>query len=202
MRKRFRLFASVSTSFRWACVVRAAAGAAFSITLVAGSSAWAQDAFTLTSPSFYDGGTVSEAHVFNGGDCKGGNQSPQVAWAHPPAGTKSFAVTLFDIDAPGPGWWHWVVVNIPATVHDLPANASASGYLKTIGAVEARNDFDTDGYGGPCPPPGKPHRYVLTVYALDTASLPLSPGRPVQMFDHEISRSTLGSAKVTVTYRR
>jgi hypothetical protein len=202
MRKRFRVVASVPASFRWPRIARAAASAALCVSVGAGSSAWAQDAFTLTSKDFRDGATVSEAHVFKGGECKGGNQSPQLSWDHPPAGTKSFAVTLFDRDAPGPGWWHWVVVDIPASVHELPANASASGYLKTLGALEARNDFDTEGYGGPCPPPGKPHRYELKVYALNAAKLPLATGRPVQMFDHEIVRSALGSAKLTVTYGR
>ena len=71
-----------------------------------------------------------------------------------------------------------------------------------LGAVEARNDFDVDGYGGPCPPPGKPHRYVVTVYALSIENLRLTQGRPAAMFDREIGTSTLGSATLTVTYGR
>jgi Raf kinase inhibitor-like YbhB/YbcL family protein len=74
--------------------------------------------------------------------------------------------------------------------------------VKKLGAVEARNDFDIDGYGGPCPPAGKPHRYVITVYALNTADLRLAQGRPALMFDHEISTDTLGSARMVVTYGR
>jgi Raf kinase inhibitor-like YbhB/YbcL family protein len=109
---------------------------------------------------------------------------------------------MFDQDAPGRGWWHWAVEGIPATVGSLPENASSSGFLKKLGAVEARNDFDIDGYGGPCPPPGKPHRYVITVYALNTADLRLAQGRPALMFDHEIGTATLGSARMVVNYGR
>lgn len=162
----------------------------------------AQPAFTLSSTSVKAGSAVPQAQVFNQDDCKGGNRSPQLSWRDPPAGTRGFAITMFDIDAPGRGWWHWAVVGIPANIDHLPENASASGYLSKIGAVEARNDFDIDGYGGPCPPPGKPHRYVITVYALNTADLRFGPGRPALMFDHEINTATIGFARMTVTYGR
>ncbi|MFM0211968.1 YbhB/YbcL family Raf kinase inhibitor-like protein [Paraburkholderia sediminicola] len=167
-----------------------------------GTPALAEGAFTLTSASFHAGGTVDAAQVFDQDDCKGGNRSPQLTWHDAPAGTRSFAVTVFDPDAPGRGWWHWAVAAIPASVDSLPENASASGFLKKIGAVEARNDFDIDGYGGPCPPPGKPHRYVITVYALNSADLRLAQGRPALMFDHEIGTATLGSARMVVNYGR
>ncbi|CAE6852429.1 hypothetical protein R69927_07445 [Paraburkholderia domus] len=162
----------------------------------------AEGTFTLTSASFHAGGTVDAAQVFNQDDCKGGNRSPQLTWHDAPAGTRSFAVTVFDPDAPGRGWWHWAVASIPATVDSLPENASSSGFLKKLGAVEARNDFDIDGYGGPCPPPGKPHRYVITVYALSATDLRLAQGRPALMFDHEIGTATLGSARMVVNYGR
>ena len=162
----------------------------------------AEGVFTLTSASFRAGGTVDAAQVFDQDDCKGGNRSPQLTWHDAPAGTRSFAVTVFDPDAPGRGWWHWAVAAIPATVDSLPENASSSGFLKKLGAVEARNDFDIDGYGGPCPPPGKPHRYVVTVYALSSADLRLAQGRPALMFDHEIGTATLGSARMVVSYGR
>jgi Raf kinase inhibitor-like YbhB/YbcL family protein len=164
--------------------------------------ALAEGAFALSSTSVRDGSTLQAAQVFNQDDCKGGNRSPQLSWRAPPAGTRSFAITVFDEDAPGRGWWHWAVAGIPATVDSVPENASFSGYLKKVGAVEARNDFDIDGYGGPCPPPGKPHRYIITVYALNTADLRLAQGRPALMFDHEISTATLGSARMVVNYGR
>ena len=94
------------------------------------------------------------------------------------------------------------MAGIPATVTQLPANASASGVLRKMGAVEARNDFDTDGYAGPCPPPGKPHRYVITVYALNSSDLRLRQGRPALMFEHEIRTTTLASAQLVFTYGR
>ncbi|MGF6769863.1 Raf kinase inhibitor-like YbhB/YbcL family protein [Paraburkholderia sp. GAS199] len=167
-----------------------------------GPHALAEGAFALSSASFRAGGNVDNAQVFNQDDCKGGNRSPQLSWHDAPAGTRSFAVTIFDQDAPGRGWWHWAVAGIPANVVSLPENASSSGFLKKLGAVEARNDFDTDGYGGPCPPAGKPHRYVVTVYALNTADLRLAQGRPALMFDHEIGTATLGSARMVVSYGR
>ncbi|WP_434107570.1 YbhB/YbcL family Raf kinase inhibitor-like protein [Paraburkholderia caffeinilytica] len=167
-----------------------------------GAHAFAEGPFTLTSASFRAGGTVDAAQVFNQDDCKGGNRSPQLTWHDAPAGTRSFAVTMFDPDAPGRGWWHWAVAAIPATVNSLPENASSSGVLKKLGAVEARNDFDIEGYGGPCPPAGKPHRYVITVYALNTADLRLAQGRPALMFDHEIGTATLDSARMVVNYGR
>ncbi|MFM0034158.1 YbhB/YbcL family Raf kinase inhibitor-like protein [Paraburkholderia strydomiana] len=163
--------------------------------------AFAEATFTLTSASFHNG-KVEAAQVFNQADCKGGNRSPQLTWRDAPPGTRSFAITMFDQDAPGRGWWHWAVAGIPAKVDNLPENASSSGFLTKLGAVEARNDFDTDGYGGPCPPPGKPHRYIVTVYALSTADLRLAQGRPALMFDHEIGTASLGSARMVVTYGR
>ncbi len=172
------------------------------LAVVNGPRAFADGAFGLTSTTFHDGGTVDAAQVFDQDDCKGANRSPQLAWHDAPSGTRSFAVTIFDPDAPGPGWWHWAVAQIPVNVTHLPENASASGFLKKLGAVEARNDFDIEGYGGPCPPPGKPHRYVITIYALNTTDLRLAQGRPALMFDHEISTATLGSARMVVTYGR
>ncbi|MFM0741472.1 YbhB/YbcL family Raf kinase inhibitor-like protein [Paraburkholderia xenovorans] len=167
-----------------------------------GPRAFAEDLFSLNSTSFRVGGAVDSAQVFNQDDCKGDNRSPQLSWRNAPAGTRGFAITIFDEDAPGRGWWHWAVAGIPASVDRLPENASSSGFLKKLGAVEARNDFDTDGYGGPCPPAGKPHRYVVTVYALNSADLRLAQGRPALMFDHEIGTATLGSARMVVTYGR
>lgn len=162
----------------------------------------ADTAFTVTSSNLRTGGAVDNAQVFDRYECKGQNRSPQLSWHNPPDGTRSFAITMFDPDSPGRGWWHWAVAGIPANIDRLPENASASGFLKKLGAVESRNDFDTEGYGGPCPPPGKPHRYVITVYALNTPNLRLAQGRPSLMFDHEISTATLGYARMTVTYGR
>ncbi|EEA02256.1 PEBP family protein [Burkholderia sp. H160] len=179
-----------------------AAGAMLALFAAHSAGARADGAFTLTSANVRGGGTLQIAQVFDQSDCKGGNHSPQLTWRDAPAGTRGFAITMFDEDAPGRGWWHWVVAGIPASVNTLPENASSSGFLQKLGAVEARNDFDTDGYGGPCPPPGKPHRYVITVYALNSADLHLAQGRPALMFDHEIGTAAIGSARLVVNYGR
>jgi Raf kinase inhibitor-like YbhB/YbcL family protein len=165
--------------------------------------AYAEGAFSVSSATFKDGGRVASAQVFDQNGCDGGNRSPQLTWRDAPKGTRSFAITMFDPDAPGRGWWHWAVANLPARVTALPENASASGALAKLGAIEAHNDFNTGGYGGPCPPPGKPHRYVITVYALGIDKLVgLDSGRPAAMFDHEIGAAALGSTQLTVTYGR
>lgn len=126
----------------------------------------------LTSTSFEDGDYLSMDHVMDasyGFGCSGGNQSPQLSWSDAPGGTRSFAVTCYDPDAPtGSGFWHWVVANIPANVTELPLDAGnpASGKLPA-GAVTLRNDAGTNAYAGPCPPQrDHPHRYYFTVFAV------------------------------------
>jgi Raf kinase inhibitor-like YbhB/YbcL family protein len=172
------------------------------IIIANGRRAFAESGFSVTSIDLRSGDTVQEAQIFNQGNCKGGNRSPQLSWHNAPVGTRSFAITMVDSDSPGHGWWNWAVAGIPAEVHQLPTNASASGYLKKTGAIEARNDFGTDGYGGPCPPPGKPHRYVITVYALNTTNLRVVAGRPALIFEHEIALAALESARLVVIHGR
>ena len=126
----------------------------------------------LTSASFNDGDYLSMDHVLAaqyGFGCSGGNRSPQLAWSGFPEGTRSFALTCYDPDAPtGSGFWHWVVANIPVSVTELPVDAGnpASGKLPAS-AVTVRNDVGTREYAGPCPPQGDhPHRYFFTVFAV------------------------------------
>lgn len=162
----------------------------------------AESTFTVSNMDLAPGKTIGRDLLFDQSECKGGNHSPQISWRGAPANTRSFAVTIFDPDAPGRGWWHWAVAGIPAGTDGLPNNASASGALRKMGAVEARNDWDTDGYGGPCPPAGKPHRYVVTVYALGSNDLRLRQGTPALMFEHEIRTAAIASAEFTFTYGR
>jgi len=117
---------------------------------------------TVTSETFTDGGTLPREAAFGG--CGGDNRSPQLAWTGAPAGTKSFAVTCFDPDAPtGSGYWHWLTFNISADTTSLDAGSPSAR-----GSTTGRNDYGESAYGGPCPPPGDgPHGYVFTVYALD-----------------------------------
>src|ERR687887_2422558 len=130
------------------------------------------ESMRLTSTSFQDGDYLAMDHVLSadyGFGCDGGNKSPQLAWSGAPQGTRSFALTCYDPDAPtGSGFWHWVVVNIPATVTELPEDAGnpASGKLPA-GALQVRTDFGKPGYGGACPPQSDhPHRYFFTIFAV------------------------------------
>jgi Raf kinase inhibitor-like YbhB/YbcL family protein len=125
--------------------------------------------FTLRSNEL--GGQATEKQVFNGFGCSGKNMSPQLFWENAPTGTKSFAVTIYDKDAPtGSGWWHWLIFDIPATTKELKSGAgNLSLNLAPSGSVQSVTDFKSQGYGGPCPPEGsKAHQYVVTVYALKT----------------------------------
>jgi Raf kinase inhibitor-like YbhB/YbcL family protein len=125
----------------------------------------------LTSKDFADGDYLGAAHILSaefGFGCAGGNQSPHLAWTDVPEGTESFAVTCYDPDAPtGSGFWHWVVVNLPADTTELAAGAGSAGGMLPDGALQTRTDFGQPGYGGPCPPQGDhPHRYLFTVHAV------------------------------------
>ena len=136
-------------------------------------------ALELSSNSFEDSAFLEPIHVLSenyGFGCAGGNKSPHLQWSGAPEGTKSFAVTCYDPDAPtGSGFWHWVVVNIPADVSELALDAGnpESGLLPA-GALQTRTDFGAPGYGGPCPPEGDhAHRYFFTVSAVGVEALPV-----------------------------
>lgn len=161
--------------------------------------------FSLRSPSIPPGGRLGEAHVLDGFGCQGNNTSPALQWKNPPAGTQSFAVTVYDPDAPtGSGWWHWVVYDIPATATGLEEGAgSADGRKLPQGSVQGRTDFGGPGYGGACPPAGdKPHRYIFTVHALKTPHLNLPADASAAMVGFMIHGNRLGSASVQAKYAR
>jgi Raf kinase inhibitor-like YbhB/YbcL family protein len=160
-------------------------------------SAWAE--FKVTSKTISEGGKMADEQVFNGFGCSGGNVSPDLSWSGAPKGTKYFAVTAYDPDAPtGSGWWHWEVINIPAKTTSLAKGASGKFSGETI---EPRTDFGKSGYGGPCPPPGKPHHYIFKVYALkDKIALDKdAPGAQVGFYANSLK---LGEASITATYGR
>lgn len=163
------------------------------------------DSFTLTSPEVKEGGRIANEQVFNGFGCQGSNVSPELQWKGAPAGTKSFAVTVYDPDAPtGSGWWHWVIFNIPASVMTLAKDAgNPQTNLAPPGSIQSRTDFGKSGYGGPCPPTGdKPHRYQFTVYALKTDKLPLDENAPAAMVGFYLHQDSIGKAVLNVRYGR
>jgi hypothetical protein len=161
--------------------------------------------FSLSSPELKAGGTMPKSFEFNGFGCSGDNKSPALKWSGAPAGTKSFAVTAYDPDAPtGSGWWHWVVVNIPANVTELASNAGAVGGANLpAGASNVKVDFGFAGWGGTCPPQGdKAHRYIFTVYALKTDKLDLPADATAALAGFMINANKLGKASFTSRYGR
>nr|WP_289508275.1 kinase inhibitor [Escherichia coli] len=122
----------------------------------------------LISNDLRDGDKLPHRHVFNGMGYDGDNISPHLAWDDVPAGTKSFVVTCYDPDAPtGSGWWHWVVVNLPADTRVLPQGFGSGLVAMPDGVLQTRTDFGKTGYDGAAPPKGETHRYIFTVHALD-----------------------------------
>jgi Raf kinase inhibitor-like YbhB/YbcL family protein len=162
----------------------------------------------LTSNSFKDGDYLKQEHILSaayGFGCGGGNRSPHLRWDGVPAGTQSFAVTCFDPDAPtGSGFWHWVVVNIPPQVIELPPDAGnpMSGQLPA-GALQVRTDFGKPGYGGPCPPEGDhPHRYLFTVHAVGMDTLPVTADTSAAVVGFYLNFNTLAKASLMGLFKR
>ena len=165
------------------------------------STTSSEKGFILRSPSLDAGELVPENYVFNGSGCSGKNLSPALEWEGAPEGTKSFALTVFDPDAPNEGGWrHWTVVNIPGDVQKIEEGASSKHALPGE-ALEVENDFGDIGYGGPCPPKGdRPHRYVFTLYALKSDHLNVDPDTDRVTFETSLQNNTLGKATFTVRY--
>ena len=171
------------------------------------SSAGAQGStkFTLTSSDVHEGQKLTSAQVFNGMGCTGSNLSPALEWHGAPAKTKSYAVTVYDPDAPtGSGWWHWVVYNIPANATKLASGAGdPAKKLLPTGAVEGYTDFGQPGYGGPCPPKGdKPHHYHFALYALDVDKIQVPANATAAMVGFNLHAHQLAKAELTALYGR
>ena len=164
---------------------------------------FAQGTFTLSSKTL--GGQATAVEMFNGFGCTGKNQSPQLSWANAPEGTQSFAVTMYDPDAPtGSGWWHWLVFDIPANTNELLANAGdVQLNLAPKGAIQSTTNYGTPGYGGPCPPVGhRPHQYMITVYALKTKQLGLDKNANPAVVGYYLWNNTLAKASIVAYYER
>jgi Raf kinase inhibitor-like YbhB/YbcL family protein len=162
--------------------------------LLFSSSAYSQG-FTLKSKDI--DGQLTNQQYLNGMGYTGGNQSPQLYWENAPKGTQYFAVTIYDIDAPtGSGFWHWVVFNIPADVHELKSDAgNVSKNLLPAGTIQSTTDFGAPGYGGAAPPPGPAHRYIITVYAL-SKKLELDKSATPAFVGFNLHYATLGQASI------
>ena len=158
----------------------------------------AADALSLTSPDIKEGGTIDLEQVFS--DCKGKNISPALTWSGAPENTKSFALDLYDSDAPA-GFWHWVVFNIPVATTSLAKGAGdPKSAAAPTGAIQGRTDFGFAGYGGPCPPPGPAHHYIFTVYAVDVDKLGAGENATAAVVGIKLHHHTIAKASLTALY--
>ena len=175
------------------------AGAAFAFAAVQLNAYAADAAFTLTSPGLADGGTLDSSHAASANNCGGGNVSPALQWRNAPAGTKSYAVTIFDPDgAKGLGIVHWVLYGIAPSVTALGAGAAAPP-----GSIGGTNRTGGPGYFGPCPPVGEmPHHYIAQVYALDLVPDALPAGLPRDALLAAIKDHVIAATSTVLRYGR
>ena len=162
-----------------------------------------QNTFTLTSKNL--GGEATLKEEFNGFGCIGKNESPQLSWKNAPEGTRSFAITMYDPDAPtGSGWWHWVVFDIPTSTTELVANAGDIKLdLTPEGTIQSITNYGSQGYGGPCPPQGHGlHQYIITVYALKTDTLGLNKNTNPAIVGYYLWNNTLAKASLITYYKK
>ena len=152
-------------------------------------------AFELKSAAFTSGSNIPKKFT-----CDGPDVSPALSWSKPPAGTQSLALIMDDPDAPVGTWVHWVLYDLPASTRELAEGVPKDQELKS-GARQGRNDFRRIGYGGPCPPPGKPHRYFFKLYALD-AKANLKPGATKQELERAFEGHILAQAELIGRYGR
>lgn len=195
-------------SFRWLTEGRAGIASlamALSTMLTLGACGSSNMPFSLSSPDIGADGVIQNAQAFNSFGCTGNNQSPRLMWQGAPVGTKSFAVTMYDPDAPtGSGFWHWTVLDLPASTTSLGSNAGAAGNAGLpAGAFQGYTDYGSSAYGGPCPPVGDtPHHYVFTVYAMNIASAGLNAGATGGLVGFVAKANSIASASFTATYGR
>jgi len=163
------------------------------------------DTFKLFSQDIAEGEFMSKAQEFTGFGCTGGDLSPQLKWSGAPKGTKSFAITAFDPDAPtGSGWWHWQIVNIPHTVTEIAAGAgSTKKDLAPKGSMQTNNDYGSRGFGGACPPQGHGvHHYRFTVHALSVEKLNLPIDASGALAGYMINANTIATSTIESLYKR
>lgn len=149
----------------------------------------------LISSAFQNGADIPRKHT-----CDANDVSPRLGWKNAPAGAKAFALIADDPDAPGGTWVHWVIYDLPAGANELPEAVTTKETLPS-GAKQGVNDFRKVGYGGPCPPPGSPHRYFFKLYALD-APTNLKPRATKQQLLAAMKGHILGEAELIGRYKR
>ncbi len=152
-------------------------------------------AFALTTTAFAENAAIPRKH-----SCDGADLSPALNWSDVPAAAQSLALIADDPDAPVGTWTHWILWNIPAEVTGLPEGVPKVQVIEN-GALQGKNDFKRIGYGGPCPPPGKPHRYFFKLYALD-AMLDVKGGASRKELEAAMKRHVLSQAEVMGRYGR
>jgi Raf kinase inhibitor-like YbhB/YbcL family protein len=154
--------------------------------------------FKLSSPELQPLKSIPASHYWNNFGCSGDNVAPKLEWHNPPAGTKSFAITFYDLDAPtGSGFWHWVAYDIPVNVSTL--EGGKDGGPLPVGVQQSNTDLSKPGFFGPCPPIGRKHRYQWTIHALKVEKLPVEPGMSPALVGFFIGQNRLGQAQLTVT---
>jgi Raf kinase inhibitor-like YbhB/YbcL family protein len=159
--------------------------------------------FTLKSEDL--GGQFTSEFIADNFGCKGANRSPDLSWINAPDGTRSFAVTMFDMDAPtGSGFWHWVMIDIPSGVSRLKRGAgNTESKLAPPGSLQRINDTGQLGYLGPCPGEGEPaHRYLITVYALSSEKTAAPTGAPAALTGFLLNKAALAKASLIVYCKR
>lgn len=162
------------------------------MTAAAASPAFAE--FRMQSPDIANGEPIKAEQYWNNFGCSGDNARPALSWDGAPEGTKSYAVTVYDNDAPtGSGFWHWVIYNIPADTTSIAADTIPEG------AVEGNTDVGQPGYLGPCPPVGRKHTYTYTVHALDTDTLEAPEGATAPLTGFFINQHSIGQARIDVS---
>ena len=161
--------------------------------------------FTLSSNDITSGEFMAKNQEFNGFGCSGGDQSPHLAWSNAPEGTKSFAITVYDPDAPtGCGRWRWQLVNIPANIAELASGAGDIGGSKApVGSVHVANDYGGKSFGGACPPQGHGvHRYRFTVHALSVEALDVPENASGALAGYMINANALATGTIEALYQR
>ncbi|OMH38891.1 YbhB/YbcL family Raf kinase inhibitor-like protein [Motiliproteus sp. MSK22-1] len=161
-------------------------------------------AFELNSSDISEGSTMPKAMEFAGFGCSGNNQSPALKWTNPPAGTKSFAITAYDPDAPtGSGWWHWLVTDIPANVTQLKRGAGSKEGKLPVASRSFSNDYGTMEFGGACPPEGDGmHRYQFTIWALGVDKLSVPDNASSALVGYMLNANAIEKTRLTATYHR